>query len=63
MLNRKFVYVLTSPKINKTVHKNNPRTHSPKQKKSRVDGNCQFQSLYSRNVAEKINTYTEMFVY
>ena len=33
MLNKKFVYVLNSFKINKVAHENNPRTHSPKQNK------------------------------
>ena len=33
MLNKKFFYVLSCFKINKTAYKNNPRTHSPQQNK------------------------------
>ena len=50
-----FVYVLNYLKIFKAVPKSYPRTHPPqKNLKSRVDDSCQFQSLYSRKVAETI---------
>ena len=57
MWNKKFAYVLNYLKIVKAMSRNNPRTHSPqKNKKTVLTTAAQFQSLYSRKVAETIIT-------
>ena len=57
-----FAFILNYFKNNKTAYKSNPRTHSPQQsKKSRVEDNCLFQSLYFREVAETIKSIEKEF--
>ena len=54
MWKKKFVFILNYIKTFKTVHKNNPRMHSPQQNKKAVLTKAAYLKVSSRKVAGTI---------